>query len=202
MARFISSKFGMKKEGEGGYSRSSSSVPRFSRCFLRMFQNGPFINLEPPVLSASHRFSLRTARAKRGDLGKIFPGLFLAKGEGREWTEARVKELKGASKRRRATRQWSHECARRESKSEAAPASRSIMRRVTHATLLHREPCYASTGQGGPEDLWGDFAGNREMRGIAAVFISAAFPRFITAAAAAEQLPKQLASTRHENIKM
>lgn len=36
------------------------------------------------------------------------------------------------------------------------------MQRVTHATLLHCEPCYASTGQGGPEDLWRDFAGNRE----------------------------------------
>jgi len=30
----------------------------------------------------------------------------------------------------------------------AAPASRSIMRRVTHASLLHCEPCYASARQG------------------------------------------------------
>lgn len=61
---------------------------------------------------------------------------------------------------------------------EAAPASRSIMQRVTHATLLHREPCYASTGQGGPEDLWRRriFAGNREIRGIVAVFIPTASP--------------------------
>lgn len=43
------------------------------------------------------------------------------------------------------------EVARGRSKSERpAPASRSIMQRVTHATLLHCEPCYASTGQGGP----------------------------------------------------
>jgi len=30
----------------------------------------------------------------------------------------------------------------------AAPASQSIMRRVTHASLLHCEPCYASARQG------------------------------------------------------
>lgn len=30
----------------------------------------------------------------------------------------------------------------------AAPASRSIMQRVTHASLLHCEPCYASARQG------------------------------------------------------
>lgn len=93
---------------------------------------------------------------------------------------------------------------------EAAPASRSIMQRVTHATLLHREPCYASTGQGGPEDLWRRriFAGNREIRGIVAVFIPTASPSspptllVSLLRRAAEQLPKQLASTRHENIKM
>lgn len=57
-------------------------------------------------------------------------------------------------------------------KAKTAPASRSIMQHVTHATLLHCEPCYASAGQGGPRIYGGIFSGNREMRGIVAAFIS------------------------------
>lgn len=106
----------------------------------------------------------------------------------------------------------------------AAPASRSIMRRVTHASLLHCEPCYASARQGARR-IYGGISAVIERYAPSSryLFLPAGAPRRaappfrsapllrppcphpvppFVAHYACEQLPKprELASTCSENI--
>jgi len=88
----------------------------------------------------------------------------------------------------------------------AAPASRSIMRRVTHAGLLHCEPCYASARQGAWR-IYGGISAVIERYAPSSRYLfppgrSLAARSTVVASQICEWLPKtrELASTCSENI--